>query len=96
MVLRNGGLVADEVLEVDDFGLVLLLQILNVLLRDLNIRLQLKNVDQVLPLVSQLLLEVVNLVWSAGIVQILEHVEEHSVLVRLLHDLSHFVVQITQ
>ena len=48
---------------------------------DLDIRLQLQDVNEVLTLVGQLLLEVVNLLHGTWVLQLIEHVEEHGVLI---------------
>lgn len=93
MILGNGALVSNEVLELLNLRLVFLLEVLDVLLRDLNITLQLQDVYEVLSFVGELLLEEVNLLGSAWIVQLVDDVEEHGVFVRLLHDFGDFVVQ---
>lgn len=81
LVLWDRRLVANQILEFGDLSLVLLLQVLNILLRNLNIRFELKNVDQVLPLISQLLLEIIDLIWGSRVFQFWEHIEEHGVLI---------------
>lgn len=93
MILGNGALVSNEVLELLNLRLVFLLEVLDVLLRDLNITLQLQDVYEVLSFVGELLLEEVDLLGSAWIVQLVDDVEEHGVFVRLLHDFGDFVVQ---
>ena len=72
------------------------MEVVDVLLGDLDIRLQLQDVNEVLTLVGQLLLEVVNLLHGTWVLQLIEHVEEHGVLIRLLHDLGHLVVEVIQ
>ena len=76
--------------------MILLLEIIDVLLRDLHITFQLKNVDKVLTLIGQLLLEIVDLLHCAWVLKLIQDVKEHGVLVRLFHDLSHLVVEIVQ
>jgi len=93
LILGNGALVSNEVLELLNLRLVFLLEVLDVLLRDLNITLQLQDVYEVLSFVGELLLEEVDLLGSAWIVQLVDDVEEHGVFVRLLHDFGDFVVQ---
>lgn len=93
MILGNGALVSNEVLELLNLRLVFLLEVLDVLLRDLDITLQLQDVYEVLSFVGELLLEEVDLLGSAWIVQLVDDVEEHGVFVRLLHDFGDFVVQ---
>lgn len=70
------------------------MQSIDVLLGDLHVGLELENVDQELSLVGQLLLIVVDKLSRTRIWQLRQHVEEHSVTVRLLHDLCHFCVQL--
>ena len=60
MILRDRALVSDERFEFSDFRLILLLESLNILFRDLDIRLELKNVDKELSLVGQLLLVMID------------------------------------
>jgi hypothetical protein len=49
-----------------------------------------------LSLVSELLLEVINLFRCTWVFKLVDDVEEHGVLIRLLHDFSDFVVKIGQ
>ena len=73
LILGNGALVSNEVLELLNLRLVLLLEVLDVLLRDLNITLQLQDVNQVLSFVCQFLFEIVNLIGSSGIFNFIQH-----------------------
>lgn len=74
--------------------MVFLLQVLNILLGDLNITFQFENVDEILSLVSKFHLEIINLLRSSWIFKLIKDIEEHCVLIRLLHDLCNLVVQI--
>ena len=60
----------------------------------MHIRLQLKDVDEELTLVCELLLVVVDELDRTGIRQFRQHVEEHGVTVGLLHDLGHLSVKV--
>ena len=62
--------------------------------RDLDITLQLEDVDEELSHVGKLLLELVNELSGAWIWQFRKHIEEHSISVRLFHNLSNLLVQI--
>jgi hypothetical protein len=75
--------------------LIFLLEVLDVLLGNLNIRFELEDVDEVLSFVSELLLEVVDLFRCAWVFKLVDNVEEHGVLVGLLHNFSNFVVEIS-
>ena len=79
LVLWNGALVSNESLELCDLSLILELETLDVLLRDLHITLELKDVDEELPHVGQLLLELLNELRGAWIWQLWQHIEEHGV-----------------
>jgi len=94
LVLGDGGLVADESLELGDFFLVLGLEVLDVLLGDLHVRLKFKNVNQELTLVSQLIFVQTDNFLSAWLREIVEDIEEHGVFVRLLHDFSNFQIEV--
>ena len=95
LILRNGGLVTDQVLQLCDLFDVLSLEALDVGLGNLHVTLQLQDVDKELALVGQLILIVFDLVESAGGgTQLLQHVEVHGVTVTLLHDLRHLLVQL--
>jgi hypothetical protein len=71
------------------------LKVFNVLLRDLNIGLEFKDVDEVLTFVSEFFFEVINLFWCTWVFELINDVEEHGIFVRLLHDFSNFVVEIS-
>ena len=60
----------------------------------MDIRLQLKDVDEELTLVCELLLVVVDELDRTRVRQFGQHVEEHGVTVRLLHDLGHLSVKV--
>ena len=79
LVLWNGALVSNKSLELCDLSLILELETLDVLLRDLHITLELKDVDEELPHVGQLLLELLNELRGAWIWQLWQHIEEHGV-----------------
>ena len=81
MIFRDGAFVSNKALQLGNLSLILLLEIVDILLRDLYIGLQLQDIDEVLTLIGQLLLEVVNLLHSTRVLELIEHVEEHSVLV---------------
>ena len=79
------------------WGLIVIifcLETVDVLLRDLNVGLQLQDVDEELALVCELLLVVVDELDRTGIRQFRQHVEEHGVTVGLLHDLGHLSVKV--
>ena len=61
--------------------LVLFLEVLNILLGDLDVTLKLKNVDEVLSLISKLLFEVLDLLESSWVFDVGENVKEHSILI---------------
>jgi len=61
--------------------LIFLLEVFDVLFRDLNIRFELENVDKILSFVGELLFEVVNLFRSSWVFKLVDNVEEHGVLV---------------
>lgn len=94
LVFGNGTLVPDQTLQICDFFEILLLQTFDVLFRDLDVTFEFEDVNQELTLVSQLILVHLNHVMTARIVKIMDHIEIHGVLVRLLHDLSDFIVQV--
>ena len=60
LILWNGALVTDEALQFTDLVVVFCLEAVDVLLRDLHVRLQLKDIDKELTLVCELLLVVVD------------------------------------
>lgn len=94
MIFWDRAFVSNQVLKVRYFFQILLLQAFNVGLRDLHIALKLEDVDEELPFVGEFFLEDLDLIRSAWVSQVLDHVEVHSVLVGLLHDLCHFLVQL--
>jgi hypothetical protein len=94
LVFGNRALISNQVLEFQDFLHVLCLKTLDVLLGNLNIRLQFKQVNQELTLVSQLLLVHVDDFLAAGCGHVSVHVEEHRVLVRLLHDVGDLHIEV--
>ena len=95
LVLRDGGLVADQVLQLCDLLDVLGLETLDVGLRDLDIALELQDVDEELPLIGQLILVVFDLRRGASHgTELLKHVEVHGIAIGLLHDLCHLLVQL--
>jgi hypothetical protein len=96
LIFWDRALVSNEVLQISYLCLVLLLEVINVLLRNLNITLKLKDVNEVLSLVGQLLLVVVDLVWSSWVLHFGKDIEEHGILVRLLHDFSDFIVKVIE
>ena len=67
MILRDRALVANQVLQLVDFLLVFSLEALNILLRDLDVRLELEEVDEELSFISQFLLVVLNYVICARV-----------------------------
>jgi len=72
------------------------LEIFNILLWNLNITLELKNVNEILSFVCEFLFEVVNLFSGAWVFKFRDHIEEHRVFVWLFHYLSNFVIQILE
>ena len=94
LILRNGALVANEALQLADLVVVLCLEAVDVLLRDLHVRLQLQDVDEELALVCEFLLVIVDELGRTGFGQFRQHVEEHGVTVGLLHDLGHLSVKV--
>lgn len=81
MIFGNGTLVANQVFQVSDLLQILLLKIFNVLLRYLDIAFKFKNIDEELPLVSQLFLMNFNLVRRSWVAQIVKNVEVHCILI---------------
>jgi len=94
LILWDWRFVSNQILQLSDLGLIFLLQVLNVLLRNLNVTLELKNVNQVLSLVSELLFKVIDLIWSSWVLEVGKNIEEHSVLIRLLHDFSYLIIEV--
>ena len=75
--------------------MVLNVQIINILLRDLHIRLQLQNINQELPFISQLILPPLNIISILDLImKLVEHIKEYGVVVRRLHDIMDLVVQL--
>ena len=94
LILGDRTLVSNEVLQLRDLGLILLLEILDILLGDLNVTFKFKDVDEILPLISEFLLEVLDLIWGTWVLELVDYIEKHGVLVRLFHDFGHFIVQV--
>lgn len=94
LILRDRTLVPDQAFQLVDLILVLRPELVDVLLGDLHIRLKLEDVNQELSLVGQLLLVVVDWLSCARVGKLGQNVEEHSVTVRLLHDLGDLRVEL--
>jgi hypothetical protein len=94
LVLGDGALVSNKWFELTNFLIVLSLKVLDVLFWNLNVTLQLKHINQKLTLICELILVVLDKFISARLRQIIEHVEEHSVLVGLFHYLSYLNIKV--
>ena len=82
LVLRDGGLVADQVLQLCDLLDVLGLETFDIGLRNLDIALKLQDVYEELPLICQLILVVLDLRRGASHgTELLKHVEVHGVAI---------------
>lgn len=81
LILRNGRFVSNQALKFVDLVLILGLKVFNVLLRNLDIRFEFKDVNQKLTFVGQLLFIVLNQGFCTGFGQFSENIEEHCVSV---------------
>jgi len=94
LILRNGTLVSNEVLKLVNFLLILGLQSIDVLFRDLYIRFKLEQIDEELSFVGQLLLVVFDYINCTRVLKLVKHVEEHGVTIRLFHDFTNLSVKV--
>jgi hypothetical protein len=61
----------------------------------LYIGFEFEDVNEILSLVGEFFFEIVNLFRSSWVFKLVDDVEEHGVLVRLLHDFSNLIVEIS-